>query len=171
MRLMTVEIKEVASSFNSENEVELVEMIYRFVLDNMTYSGYNPSSVGGAEALVKCSGDCTEYSDLFVTLCRAKGIPARVVEGYIAGADPSELSLGHNWSEVYLEGLGWVPFDTIYDDNNGDSGSTTFQDLQNIYIYTSFIRNDDLLYNYHYYAYSYYGDNVKINKIVTVKNQ
>ena len=161
-------IKEIAGSFKSTGQADLINQLYNYVLDNMQYTGYNPSSVGAAGAIAAGGGDCTEYSDLFVALCRAKGIPARTVEGYTTDASPSEISMGHNWSEVYLDDYGWVPFDTIYDDNNGDSWSTTFDNLSNIYVYTGFERNDAVLYNYHYYAYTYYGDDIEVTKTISV---
>jgi len=134
----------------------------------MEYFGYNPSSAGAVSALLRGGGDCTEYSDLFVALCRAKGIAARTVEGYTTDASYDNISLGHNWSEVYFDIYGWVPFDTIYDDNNGNSDATTFDNLKNIYIYTSFERNDKVLLNYHYYVYTYYGDNFEVDKKISV---
>jgi transglutaminase-like putative cysteine protease len=163
-----LQIEAAADSFNNSRQLELVSSIYSFVLDRMQYAGYNPSDIGAAAALASGSGDCTEYSDLFVALCRAKGIPARVIEGYAADAGPADLRFGHNWAEVYLDDFGWVPFDPIYDDNNGSSAETTFENLKNIYIYTGFKRNDDVLLGYHYYAYNCYGDNIEVKKTVTI---
>jgi transglutaminase-like putative cysteine protease len=163
------QIGAVADSFNSNTgQLELVNRIYSFVLDRMQYAGYNPSDVGAAAALESGSGDCTEYSDLFVALCRAKGIPARVIEGYAADAGPDDLRFGHNWAEAFLDDFGWVPFDPIYDDNNGSSPETTFENLQNIYIYTGFKRNDETLAGYHYYAYNYHGDPIEVKKTVVI---
>lgn len=162
-------IEAAADNFDSSaGQLELVSSIYSFVLDRMYYAGYNPSDVGAAAALASGGGDCTEYSDLFVALCRAKGIPARIIEGYATDAGSNDLSFGHNWTEVYLDDFGWVPFDPIYDDNNGSSAETTFENLKNIYVYTGFQRNDDVLFGYHYYAYNYFGDDIKVIKTVTM---
>ncbi len=161
-------VEEAADNFDSSNgQLNLVSQIYSFVLDRMQYAGYDPSDVGAAAALAGGSGDCTEYSDLFAALCRAKGIPARVIEGYATDAGPDDLRFGHNWAEAYLDDFGWVPFDPIYDDNNGSSTETTFENLKNIYVYTGFIRNDEVLYGYHYYAYNYDGDAIEVKKTVT----
>ena len=47
---------------------------------------------------------CTGFAQLYITLCRAGGIPARLVSG--------EGDTGfHNWAEVWLVGKGWVPVD------------------------------------------------------------
>ena len=64
------------------------------------------------------AGFCEHYSSSFTFMLRAAGIPARVVAGYQGG----ELSRGgnvwevrqkdaHAWTEVWLEGQGWVRVD------------------------------------------------------------
>lgn len=63
-------------------------------------------------------GFCEHYASAFTVLMRAAGIPARVVLGY-QGAEPNPLadyyivrqSNAHAWSEVWLEGRGWVRVD------------------------------------------------------------
>jgi transglutaminase-like putative cysteine protease len=63
-------------------------------------------------------GFCEHYAGSFTVLMRAAGIPARVVAGYLGG---EQNSLGdyfvihqydaHAWTEVWLEGQGWVRID------------------------------------------------------------
>lgn len=63
-------------------------------------------------------GFCEHYSSSFTFLMRAAGIPARVVTGY-QGGEKNELGDyyivrqydAHAWSEVWLEGKGWVRID------------------------------------------------------------
>ncbi len=155
-------IQETCRDFKEKRQIDSVKQIYNFVLDNMSYSGYNPGDLGAAAALNAGSGDCTEYSDLFVTLCRARGIPARFIEGYTI--DMHNLDIGHNWTEVYLDDYSWVPFDPTYDDTDG----TTFEELKNVYIYLSFIRNDNILNYYHFYYYTYWGDSITVSKNIEV---
>lgn len=64
------------------------------------------------------AGFCEHYSSAFVVLMRAAGVPARVVTGYQGGwmnASSGYLlvrqSDAHAWSEVWLEGRGWVRVD------------------------------------------------------------
>jgi transglutaminase-like putative cysteine protease/Flp pilus assembly protein TadD len=59
----------------------------------------------------KC--DCTEFSGLFSALCLLRGYPARTVLGYLMKPElyNKETEIGHAWSEVYISGRGWVPFD------------------------------------------------------------
>jgi hypothetical protein len=52
--------------------------------------------------------DCQVGAALFCALCRARGLPARIVSGFqLYGA----LCAYHYWSEVWIEGGGWTPFD------------------------------------------------------------
>lgn len=63
-------------------------------------------------------GFCEHFAAAFVTLMRAAGIPARVVTGY-QGGELNALgdyliirqSNAHAWSEVWLDGQGWVRVD------------------------------------------------------------
>lgn len=63
-------------------------------------------------------GFCEHYSSAFTSLMRAAGIPARVVTGYLGGSKNQvgehyvvRQSDAHAWSEVWLEGEGWVRID------------------------------------------------------------
>jgi protein-glutamine gamma-glutamyltransferase len=64
------------------------------------------------------SGFCEHYASSFTFLMRAAGVPARVVTGYLGGeVNPVDgylvvrQSEAHAWSEVWLEGSGWVRVD------------------------------------------------------------
>jgi hypothetical protein len=52
--------------------------------------------------------DCRVGSALFVSLCRARGVPARVVSGHFLYR---LLPTQHYWAEAWLDGRGWLPFD------------------------------------------------------------
>ena len=159
------DIKNTAHTFEGEDIYVLVSAIYNYVMDNMEWIEYVPEDVGAKAAFVEKQGDCTSYSDLFIALLRAYGIPARMVEGYTINS--SDLSVGHNWVEVYLNDTGWVPFDPTFDDNNGST--SLFNNLNNIYVYFSLKRNDSVLGGFHYYIYNWYGDgSVDIVKNISV---
>lgn len=59
------------------------------------------------DTLASRRGDCTEHAVLLASLCRARGIPARLATGlaYAGG-----MFLGHAWTEVKL-GDAWYPLD------------------------------------------------------------
>lgn len=64
-------------------------------------------------------GHCEFFATAGALLCRALDIPARVAYGWSGGRyfDAQNLFMfrareAHAWTEVYLEGVGWVVFDT-----------------------------------------------------------
>lgn len=56
-------------------------------------------------------GDCGQVTLLFMTLCRAKGIPTQWQSGLMM--HPGDKNL-HDWGQVYFEGVGWVPVDQSF---------------------------------------------------------
>ncbi|MCC6546876.1 hypothetical protein IT570_06875 [Candidatus Sumerlaeota bacterium] len=56
-------------------------------------------------------GDCGQIALLFITLCRASGVPARWESGWIIYPMKNNL---HDWSEIWLAPYGWVPVDANY---------------------------------------------------------
>lgn len=64
------------------------------------------------------TGFCVQYATAMTLLCRASGIPARYVEGYVvdeedkhAGVYEVNAKKGHAFVEVYIAGYGWKIFD------------------------------------------------------------
>ena len=73
---------------------------------------YNTTSV--FDILENRTGDCTEHSQLFITLARAMGIPARDATGYVYTGDDGAPSLGgHAWVEAYIDGR-WIGLDPTW---------------------------------------------------------
>jgi hypothetical protein len=54
--------------------------------------------------------DCQLGSALFIALCRARGIPARMVGGHVLYR---RAPTNHYWAEVWFEETGWTPFDLL----------------------------------------------------------
>jgi transglutaminase-like putative cysteine protease len=54
--------------------------------------------------------DCKLVAALLISLCRARGIPARLINGYFLYRHcPSN----HSWVEIWMQGIGWAPFDSF----------------------------------------------------------
>ncbi|HET6466172.1 MAG TPA: transglutaminase family protein [Nitrospiria bacterium] len=65
-----------------------------------------------ADVLSQGSGVCQDHSHLFIACCRALGVPARYVSGYVY-SDPDhhpEVAM-HAWAEAWVDGMGWLSFD------------------------------------------------------------
>lgn len=93
--------------------------IFEFVNSYMTYDESRSYRNKGALSAIKTGrGVCEDYASLFAALCRASGIPARVIGGYRLEEDIESLKQeewreieksGHAWAEFYIEGEGWIP--------------------------------------------------------------
>lgn len=146
-----------ALALKKKSDLKTVQSIYSFVRKTMTYSGYNPKDLGALAALEAKQGDCTEFADLFVALCRANQIPARVIEGY----KTESISMPqHNWAEVYLPELGWRVVDPTV---------SSFDQLDNAYVKLSSNRTNNTFKGYHYWYYTYWGDPVVIKETVRTR--
>ncbi len=100
--------------------------IYEFVISYMSYVRLFQCQ-GALCALQEKKGDCDEYSNLFVALCRARGIPARPVAGLTYGTPGREK---HAWAEIYIPGAGWIPVDPTW----GKGGKDYFGNITNRHI-------------------------------------
>ncbi|MDQ6986169.1 MAG: transglutaminase-like domain-containing protein, partial [Candidatus Dojkabacteria bacterium] len=127
------------------NTGEIVNQTYNFVVDRIDYSfvkKYGINERQGAKATLNGGAAvCMEYADLFITLMRAQGIPARAAYGYgyssLDFESRSENRINHQWAEVYLPGLDtWINVDTTW----GDFGTTLVGgDLNHFYSHVSSI--------------------------------
>jgi transglutaminase-like putative cysteine protease len=58
------------------------------------------------------AGSCSEYSFVYLALCRAAGIPARTAGSIKVRKDRASYDdVYHRWVEVYLPPYGWIPVD------------------------------------------------------------
>jgi hypothetical protein len=93
--------------------VRRIEDFVARYIDNRSLSvGY----ASAAEVAVSRQGDCTEFAVLTAAMCRAVGIPARVVMGLAYLEDFAGLKDrfgGHAWVEAYV-GDRWVGLDAAF---------------------------------------------------------
>ena len=127
-KMQALALKAVGRAKSVKAKVQrLVNFVDRFIIDDMAAE---PPTV--LDLVETRRGDCTEHSDLFVTLARSLGIPARVVNGFIYGEDSLLSFGGHAWCEVVVDGK-WYPVDPTWGEtlpnathvkvSSGDGGS------------------------------------------------
>ena len=114
-------IKELAASL-AEGEDDLYNVLFRLAVWTNQNIEYDLSSVA-ANAVEPSSwvlknrrGVCDELTNLFISMARSLGIPARFVTGISYTNSPEFKNHWglHGWAEVYFQGFGWVPFDPTY---------------------------------------------------------
>lgn len=91
-----------------EDETSSKEKVYeiqKWVKKNIKWSREEGTRYGPLKVIKQGYGRCWDFSDVFITLCRAAGIPSRQIYGYIYKKG------GHAWCEVYIEGKGWIQVD------------------------------------------------------------
>jgi hypothetical protein len=81
---------------------------YEYVATHYRYLNANTGIHPLTELLDNGGGDCGNLSSIYISLLRAKGIPARHLIAKSVGNN------GHAWAEFMLEGFGWVPVDVTY---------------------------------------------------------
>jgi transglutaminase-like putative cysteine protease len=113
--------------------------IYAYVIKSLEYDysrvKENTERFGAKKALKKPhQAICTEFTDLFIALSRAAGIPAREINGYAYTTNERLRPLGlvadilHAWPEYWdQEKQVWVPVDPTWGDTTG--GVDYFQKL------------------------------------------
>jgi hypothetical protein len=108
-----------------KDPVAQAKAIYDWVVDNTTYDPSLPGCGTGdvRKQLIsgQYGGKSADINGLFVSICRAIGIPARCVYGLRTGSSRLFRSLGisgddatrgqHVRAEFYIPGYGWVPVD------------------------------------------------------------
>jgi glutamine cyclotransferase len=90
----------------------IARKLFDHVVRKMKYElsgGWNVAPM----VLRRGSGSCSEYSFVYIALCRAAGLPARYVGSVVIRGDDASTDNGlfHRWPEVYLPNYGWVPVD------------------------------------------------------------
>lgn len=98
-------LRELGASLVRGSAQDTALAAYQWVNSHMTYAGYLSEDRGALHALRTLVGDCTEYAELLVALCRAAGVPSRMVGGYVSDRSftprPADY---HDWAEIWIDG-------------------------------------------------------------------
>ncbi len=97
----------IAASSDAPTVALLVE---RTVHENLTEKNFTTAFATAAEVARSREGDCTEHAVLTAALCRACGIPARVVVGLVYVPSVQAFAF-HMWNSVWIRDR-WVPLDS-----------------------------------------------------------
>jgi transglutaminase-like putative cysteine protease len=102
-------------------EYDKVRALYNYFSKDsgFTYSLSTASAGNSSEIaafLQNKVGYCQQYAAALAWMVRDAGIPARVAFGFTRGQQDGDTYVitnrnAHAWTEVYLQGFGWIPFD------------------------------------------------------------
>ena len=107
----------VVDEAETDNSFILAKELFLWLKENTEYKIHkrDGSVQPAAVTLQKKTGDCDDLSFLYISLCRAVGIPARFIRGYLLSEEESEgiIATPHAWTEVFVGGSmgndGWIP--------------------------------------------------------------
>ena len=111
---LTEGLRELAESLvlPSESTISDLHSLSQLIRERVVYApGQTSVNTTAGDALTSGRGVCQDHSHIFISVVREKGFPARYVSGYLLMNDRTSQEASHAWSEVYLDGLGWVGFD------------------------------------------------------------
>lgn len=114
--VFTPEVRALAAEIVGDETNPLLRAlrVFRWVSGNIRWcSEYEYSTIPNlsGKGLAARRGDCGVQGLVFITLCRAAGVPARWQSGW--QTQPNEMNM-HDWSEFYVEPWGWLPADASY---------------------------------------------------------
>jgi transglutaminase-like putative cysteine protease len=100
------------NTVSPRSDVSALHALSENILERATYhAGRTDAGTTAEEALAAGHGVCQDHTHIFIGACRALGLPARYVSGYLLMEEREDQEAGHAWAEAYVDGLGWVAFD------------------------------------------------------------
>lgn len=123
---------------DEKNPYWVARKIFSYVIDKLEYERVGGWNIAPT-VLERGNGSCSEYSFVYIAMCRAASLPARYAGSVaIRGDDASWDDVFHRWVEVYLPNYGWIPVDP----SGGDSKwpfaqANAFGYLNNSYLITT----------------------------------
>lgn len=99
----------------NENPLVSGRVFYDFVEDHLKYDKSKPG-YGNGDSVWACdskTGNCTDFHSLFISIARAKRIPAKFQIGFPLPAARGTGKIGgyHCWAKFFTAESGWVPVD------------------------------------------------------------
>lgn len=127
------------------SDLEVVENVYRYVTENITYdyekagsvtSGYLPDI---EDTLNEKKGICFDYAALMTAMLRTQRIPTRLEIGY-------REEVYHAWIGVYIPEQGWIDQIIVFDGENWSLMDPTLASDASESILEKYMENTDTYY-------------------------
>jgi len=96
--------------FATDDLATWVQAASSYITMKIKYPEKQEKRLGADQTLQTGTGDCDEFTDLFITLARIRGIPCRRLTGYFIHQVTNEAEL-HAWGEILSPTIGWIPID------------------------------------------------------------
>ncbi len=115
----------------SENSWDAAKRLSKWVAENISYA--IPGGGSAKKTYEIRAGECGAHSMLLAALCRAVGIPARIVFGAMYAPNFGGGFGQHGWNEIYMGEAGWIPVDaTAHEIDYVDAGHIRISELASV---------------------------------------
>ncbi len=114
--------------YGIDSQAQKTQAIYNYIVAHISYNYDRASQITSGQlkgyipspdvTLSTGTGICSDYASLMATMCRAQGIPTKMIYGYVNG------NAYHAWNEVYYDGS-WHRFDSCFGATGGLASSYT----------------------------------------------
>ena len=128
---ITPRIQALADKLSGRERISrnIVAALWSYVIDelNCGMAHYDQVNADAPGDWVLDTGwyDCQLGSALFASMCRARGVPARIMSGHVLYRPAPGF---HYWTEIWIEGQGWTPFDLLSWDLSEAGRNSTWRD-------------------------------------------
>jgi transglutaminase/protease-like cytokinesis protein 3 len=118
-------VKAAELSGNEQDVLKKVELVYSFVVQELTYDTQKAATVKSGylpvldQVLAEKRGICFDYAALMAGMLRSQGVPCKLVVGYSGSAY-------HAWISVWSEETGWVDGAVFFDGASWQRMDPTF---------------------------------------------
>ena len=114
--IFTPQLKQITDSLvaGETNPYNKARKIFDYIAENIPWASareYATFENIPEYVLKNRHGDCGQVGLTFITMARYAGIPAKWQSGFVAHPGMGGM---HDWSEIYFEGIGWVPVDASF---------------------------------------------------------
>ena len=122
-----------ANGFDKSDE-DIIEKVAEYIRNAAVYNmGYDFEMDEDDNVIIKFLGEykegiCQHFAASATMLYRALGIPARYCIGYVGDVVANKVTdvtgeQAHAWTEVYIDGVGWIPVEVTGSGFNTGEGS------------------------------------------------
>lgn len=105
------------------SDLDCAHTLNRLVNERVAFTtGTTNVATTATEALVAGRGVCQDLAHVLIAAARLADLPARYVSGYqFAEGRARDAHAGHAWTELFIDGLGWVSFDPTAASSGSDA--------------------------------------------------
>lgn len=174
-------VSSVLNQAKTNNSFVLAKSLFIWLKQNTQYQIHDGagSVQPASETFYKKTGDCDDLSFLYISLCRATGIPARFIRGHLLSEDNGDITAtAHAWTEVFVGGSigneGWIPVECACCTPSVEADVNQNFGVENAFHVRLFIddgNNESLITSISGISYSYgLGRNIDIESFTEIEN-